>query len=141
MNNTQLPHVWYNQERRSGNASNMFFIDNVIYSYGRHFPIAVLKDGLVLFTTRNYSVSTSKHISLVHRAIPSDVKIIYCAYPRDAVNNLHTGNIEYFKRALENAKKELERARKKDKYIYKLNMLNDNIVSYFNHFNLNRIDF
>ena len=137
MNNRQLPHVWYNQEKQSGSASNMFFIGNVIYSYGTHFPIAVIKNGLVLFTTNSYSVSTSKHISLVHGAIPSGTKIIYCKYPTEAASNSHSRNIESFKSALENVKKDLERARKKDKHIYKLNMLNYNIHSYFKHFNLN----
>ena len=39
-----------------------------MYSYGPHFPIARHYKGAVLFTTRSYSVTTARHISITHSA-------------------------------------------------------------------------
>lgn len=66
----------------NGKRSNFYWIDNTIYSYGRHFPIAKVyeKDGgkFVLFTTRTYSPTTAKHISWVRQALHNrDLKIFY----------------------------------------------------------------
>ena len=59
---------------------NVFFEGDTIYSYGGHFPIARIVGGeeygkpypkaaaTVLFTSKDYSVSTSKHKSIVARA-------------------------------------------------------------------------
>jgi hypothetical protein len=68
MNNSQLAHVWANNPNKDGKGSNMFVRDGVIYSYGTHFPIARHYKGVVLFTSRSYSVSTSKHKSYVRHA-------------------------------------------------------------------------
>lgn len=72
---------------REGKGSNMFIDKNVIYSYGRHFPIAVRLwndyDFVFIVTTRKYSSSTSRHTTYVKSAI-GDKKIIY----KDALNSI-----------------------------------------------------
>lgn len=74
----ELPHLWAHRTQDSArNAQgNLYFADGVIYSYGDRFPIAahvVNKRGqaAILFTTRTYSVTTSRHTRAVRRAIPS----------------------------------------------------------------------
>lgn len=63
----EVAFLWARQEQERAEGSNMFFEGDTIYSYGRHFPIARIVDGLncVLFTTHDYSVSTSTHKRVV----------------------------------------------------------------------------
>ena len=74
-NNSELAHVWTTGNQDEGRNANgsFYFVGDVIYSYGSHFPIAKKIGGKrVLVTSRGYSNTTAKHISLVLRAIPSD---------------------------------------------------------------------
>lgn len=96
----EVAHVWASRSQDEGRASSMFFYGDTIYSYGRHFPIAKFEtitqpDGspktVVLFTTRGYSVSTSKHINYTRRAIPSYTPVVYVHNPEDTLQN----NLEY----------------------------------------------
>jgi hypothetical protein len=69
----------------------MYFADGTIYSYGSHFPIAkhvTDKNGYhcVLFTTRSYSNTTAKHMSLVSYAIPDGVPIYHVTHPTNRVS-------------------------------------------------------
>jgi len=55
---------------------------DTVYSYGYHFPIARHVDRntiqhCILVTTKVYSVSTTKHVILVSRAIPSNIRTFY----------------------------------------------------------------
>lgn len=77
MNNRDVAHCWAHQRKHSGKGSNFFFEGAVIYSYGRHFPIARIEGDTVWFTTKTYSISTSKHISYARWAIPADKTIVY----------------------------------------------------------------
>jgi hypothetical protein len=77
-------HVWAHRLQESGRNStgSLFFSGDTIYSYGRHFPIArhvTDKHGraCVLFTTRDYSVTTTGHKSAVACAIPRDVRVFH----------------------------------------------------------------
>lgn len=86
-NNREIPHNWWHaNERGAGKKSSNIFYDlsdngeSVIYSYGRHFPIAIrMKDvngnDIVLFNDDGYSVSTNRHKSYVRQAIPRHVKV------------------------------------------------------------------
>jgi hypothetical protein len=59
-----------------GRASSMFIEDNVIYSWGYHFPIAVrLSEGTYLLNTDKYSSSTSTHQTYVKRAIVDYIEV------------------------------------------------------------------
>jgi len=53
-----------------GEAGHIFIDGNIIYSYGKHFPIAVkLDDGIILFNSDGYSNTTARHKSLVLNAL------------------------------------------------------------------------
>lgn len=76
----EVAHNWAHKTGKAQRGFNMFYDDEIIFSYGRHFPIArhaTTPDGkpCILFTTQGYSVSTSKHLSYTSRAIPSDIPV------------------------------------------------------------------
>lgn len=81
----EIAHLWMHQTQGAAynQARNFYFEAATIFSYGGHFPIArhvTGKNGkskAILFTTRGYSVTTSKHISLVRRAIPDATLMFY----------------------------------------------------------------
>jgi len=63
---SEVAHVWASRSQSEGRAKNVFFMNDTIYSYGTHFPIAKFVDlpngrTIVLFNASDYSVSTSKH--------------------------------------------------------------------------------
>lgn len=88
MNNTQVA-LKFAEHKTKGKGSNMFIDDDTIYSYGYHFPIArhtgiYFRDHIhtdmndleiVLFNSRRYSNSTSKHQAKVRSAL-SDCHIL-----------------------------------------------------------------
>lgn len=113
MNNREVCHIWANQSRASAKGSNLFFEGPVIYSYGRHFPIARVVDSgpLILFTTNGYSATTAKHKSYARSAIPHYVRVLYvpdvCAnYP-----GTHSANLQAIIDARETAILKASRAR------------------------------
>jgi len=79
-------------------GNSMFTDDNIIYSYGRHFPIA-RKTGerVALFTLSRYGNATVKHISDVRRAM-SHYRLIHCYVINigDPDNVMHTANVAHF---------------------------------------------
>lgn len=82
--NRELPHIWAHKSQDEGRTSNgnMFFRNGTIYSYGEHFPIAKhyttkAGDEFILFTTRDYSVTTSGHKSRVRQAIPRSTTVLH----------------------------------------------------------------
>lgn len=87
--NDMVAHLWANQSQvEAKNAQgNFYFQGDTIYSYGRHFPIARhvnTKHGhVILFTTRRYSVTTAKHITIVRHAIPRNMEVLEVLFPSD----------------------------------------------------------
>ena len=76
-NHNEVAHLWANKRQSQGKAGNMFFENGIIYSYGYHFPIAKhYKNNLVLLTSKDYSVSTSKHKSITRQSVPNNLKVI-----------------------------------------------------------------
>lgn len=74
----------------SGKGSNMYIEQNVIYSYGSHFPIAVrLEKNVYLFNKDGYSHTTAKHKSYVLRAINSVDGEIYEATTKELNNHIY----------------------------------------------------
>jgi hypothetical protein len=68
-----VAHLWAHRAQDSArNGGNFYFEGDTIYSYGPHFPIArhVTRKGrsVVLFTTRDYSITTSGHKCIVEGA-------------------------------------------------------------------------
>jgi len=79
-NHSEVAHVWASQSQSEGKSGNMFFDDDTIYSYGRHFKIAKFQtmpngEKCVLFNADSYSNSTSKHQNYTHRAIPDNYTV------------------------------------------------------------------
>ena len=67
---SEVCHVWAQQTQSEGKAGNIFFAGKSIYSYGRHFEMArFIDEETVFITSRGYSVSTAKHLSIVRRAV------------------------------------------------------------------------
>jgi hypothetical protein len=82
----EVAHEWfYNSDTidngRSKRTGNIYFQGDIIYSYGSHFPIArkVKNDSgkviAVLFTSREYSNTTSGYKGSVRSAIPGNITI------------------------------------------------------------------
>lgn len=67
-------------DERGGKASNLFFEDGILYSYGHHFPLAVSlkRNDYEFFVVNgdNYSSSTAAHRGKVFRAIPQEKYVV-----------------------------------------------------------------
>jgi hypothetical protein len=116
----EVPHLWYHktQDEARNAGRNLYFENETIYSYGGHFPIArhVKNSGrksAVLFTTRTYSVTTSKHLSLVRRAIPESAVVFNVPSVLGAWGSEqdHTANLSHFVSASKEALDKAGRAR------------------------------
>lgn len=74
-------HVWAHQLQSDARYGNIFFVNETIYSYGTHFPMAriltVEGQRVVLFTTRSYSSATAGHKSEARMAIPHGTPVFY----------------------------------------------------------------
>lgn len=90
----EVAHLWMHKAQSDArNGSNFYFEGDTIYSYGSHFPIArhvTSKSGrkhAILFTTRGYSVTTSKHIGIVRVAIQgNNVPVFHVEHPEYEVS-------------------------------------------------------
>lgn len=118
----QVAHLWANQEQSEArNANNNFyFFNEVIYSYGRHFPICAIKsingENYYFLTKRGYSVTTAKHIHIVRWAIPDSRKIIYCFdVPVYGFNS--DSNIKHLSAEIMETKKRAKKARTNKPYL------------------------
>jgi hypothetical protein len=49
----------------TGTHTPLFIEGDTLYSYGHHYPLAKRQEGGVWVNTQKYSVTTSKHASLV----------------------------------------------------------------------------
>ena len=84
-----IAHLWANRSQDSArNAGGNFYFDgDTIYSYGSHFPIArhveTKRGRAVLFTTRDYSVTTSGHKWAVLRAC-RHLTVFHVQHPTDS---------------------------------------------------------
>ena len=112
----EIPHLWAHKVQSEGrNAQgNLYFENETIYSYGSHFPIARhvtngKKQTAILVTTRGHSVTTSKHISMVRRAIPSGTVIF--RVPNVSDYHCHAENLKTFEQQSENALRKATRSR------------------------------
>lgn len=80
-----IAHRWAQDKGAKLTGYAMFCASGIIYSHGRHFPIARFvgtperrgkpSQRVVLFNADSYSVSTSKHQSYTRRAIPAGVPV------------------------------------------------------------------
>lgn len=80
----QVMHYWANQVQPEGRSGNVYFDGPTIYSYGPHFPMATIIGGAFVFTTRHYSLTTSRHISSARRAVPGRAEVIKVMDPTES---------------------------------------------------------
>jgi hypothetical protein len=101
----EAAHIWASQSQYEGRASRVFFEGEIIYSYGRHFPVARFAPeygDIVLFTDRGYSNSTGNHKSLIRAAIPGGFNVVYCDDPTRS----HTHNLDIWARKVERLRRD-----------------------------------
>lgn len=113
-----VAHLWANQLQSEARTPtyNLYFEGAKIYSYGSHFCIAKhLDNGVILFTERDYSNTTSKHKSIVRNAC-SHKQVVYCYNPIGS----HNENFDAWERECNFIIDKLAKARKPEKYIQEL---------------------
>ena len=113
-NHNEVAHIWAQQNQNHGRASNMFFCGASIYSYGEHYTIAKFQEnGTVLINSETYSVSTSKHASIVRQAIPSGTvtfMVPSTGSQREGRNDFE--NIDYYAKSFRESLEKASKARK-----------------------------
>lgn len=135
---SEVAHLWANKQQDYATNPNRsyYFRDDTIYSYGNHFPIAKHishnEEEAILFTTRTYSNTTVRHISVTIRACRHK-NIIYCYDPTGS----HETNIHHYISEIEQEAHYLLRARKPEKYINNINNIIDKAKKYLQFFGLN----
>lgn len=102
-----VAHLWAHRAQESArNGGNFYFEGDTIYSYGLHFPIArhveTKRGRAVLFTTRDYSVTTSGHKSIVYGAC-KHLTVFHVQHPTDSDRKAQF--TEYRQRYLDLARK------------------------------------
>lgn len=138
---SQVAHLWAHQSQDSAkNAGhNFYFTGDTIYSYGSHFPIARIYNGKVLFTTRGYSNTTSKHIAMVRSAC-SHMDKIYMPYVLTGKIGLyddeHNKNLQYWANEIKISIGKLARARKKEIYLSEISHAKSQMQAYIDFFKL-----
>lgn len=105
-------HAWAHGNYSEGVAGNLFFDGAVVYSYGRHFPIAFLQGHNVFFTLNTYSKTTANHKRIVRSAI-SHKNIVFVNEVPISTEQLSstrwiTSNVDYWTSSIKEALQELE---------------------------------
>jgi len=96
----EVAHAWANQTHEAMKGCNVFFEGDTIYSYGGHFPIARHDGkGNVLFTAQDYSVSTSKHKSIVRRAC-NHLRVFTVPYVGRIESTRHSSNLDFYQKQI-----------------------------------------
>jgi len=113
MNNAELFRRWANRVKDRGKSGNVFYEGPILYSYGHHFPLAVLTGAktegreVVLVNSRSYSMTTAKHKGQAARA-SSHLTHIYVPHPTEAHR---TDNLKYLNEQTRTAYERLEKLR------------------------------
>lgn len=113
--NATICHLFAKGEKDNANGNHVFFTtdregNRLLYSYGRHFCIAKIDTaGRCFFTTRTYSNTTARHISIAEGATSHYTKI-YCPYPDGYAND----NFKTWQQSLKQLDVKLARAREKE---------------------------
>lgn len=131
---SEVAHLWAHKTQTEATNQNrsFYFRDDQIYSYGSHFVIACHgHDNKVLLTTRGYSNTTAKHISVTRSAV-SHKDIIFCPYPSNVWGR---SNILHWKEEAEQIAQNLTNARKPEKYLSQLAHLRNQVQIYSDYFN------
>lgn len=121
----ELAKVWHSQSQAEGRSigrGSMYFVGDTIYSYGSHFPIAMIHaapngENIVLMTNRRYSRTTDqRHIPVVASAIcKGSRRVVYCHNPKEAAFS-HDLNVRNFKLEIEELIAKHAKSRKPELY-------------------------
>lgn len=105
----QANYAFNRDEIRPAKSGHMFYRDNIIFSYGEHFPIARYDRAtrLTLLTSRSYSVTTARHISHVYSAIQGAFVRVPDVYAND-----HVANVTHFVTEIQRTEAKIIRARR-----------------------------
>jgi hypothetical protein len=134
--NSDLMHFYANNVNNQNYATSnsVFFRANIIYSYGYHFPMSVIiNENDLLFTLNSYSVSTSKHLNLLHQATRQYNKIYSYDIIESSKGN-HEPTFEAWKNEASKVIEKLNKANKPEIYILQLQQIKtyvDNYIKYF----------
>ena len=116
---SDVAHNWAHQTGKARKGFAMFYDDETIYSWGYHFAIARHCEGVVLFTSRDYSVSTSKHKSIVSRAA-SHLNSYLVPDVMARTKREHRANYEHFRKRVDDCIWMASRRRKGELRAYDL---------------------
>jgi len=130
MNNEQVAHLWANKSRAEAKGSSFYFNGDTIYSYGHHFPIARHYLGAVLFTTKGYSSSTARHISITRSAC-HHLKVFTVA---DVLKGPGKDHLAEYRERIKEAALTAARARNPDFALQCLTRLVDEANEFAQHF-------
>jgi hypothetical protein len=142
-NFTEMSHEWATNPDRNIRCGNGYVEDRIIYSYGRHFPVAKIvdqKDGtkLVYMTLDTYSSTTAGHISDAKGAVSHLPKLYMVRIPRGMVGIYdHEQNIKYWVNKIQSLLGKIEKARDwKSIYLNDARYQIERIEQYIGHFKI-----
>jgi hypothetical protein len=129
-----VAHHWANRIGQRAEASNLFFEQDNIYSYGYHFLIAMHVENnagghAVLFTNRTYSKSTTAHLNLVRQA-SRHLDLIFVPDPDLSKDEL----FEKWYSQIKGIAGSLSNARKPEKYILEIQRVYEEAKRYADFF-------
>jgi len=76
---------------QKGYACNMFIDGPILYSYGRHFPLALRLGVMYVINADKYSITTSHHQTMCIHAMRTRVELAASAFPFDVFHELERG--------------------------------------------------
>lgn len=112
VSNSECLHLWASRNQSHAKGYSVSFQGNTCYSWGHHFPMASFVDRkskrgkvlgtCVLYTTRTYSASTAKHLSLTRRAIPGTYKVFHVPFlPSSIAGTIdHKANLQSYRQRI-----------------------------------------
>ncbi len=120
-NISEIAHLWIHETQPEARCGNAFYEDGVIYSYGKHFPIAKIDknkrgEKTVLFTLDTYSSTTGKHIRDVKYACSHADKLYMVDVPRWGQPR-HDVNIKYWINKVQNYVSKIPKVRDNKEYL------------------------
>ena len=62
--NIELTKAFDEQRQHFAKANSVYFEGNILYSYGKHYPLAIIQNSYVLINDTGYSPTTRKHIGI-----------------------------------------------------------------------------
>lgn len=124
--NTEITKAFNEQRQHFAKANSIYFEGNILYSYGKHYPLAIIQDTYVLINDTGYSPTTGKHIRIAQSYLNNRKQIL--------TSQIDLGQII---QEFEYLNTKLERARKPQIYakaIQELKQIFDENIAYLGGF-------